>query len=150
LGLIMILRNKKTVDLIVARNDQEVDIVTEVVETTKDYQLIMDFDSRGRCMESFEKEIKEFNLADMHTLQLLVNNAHFAPWIVAFFHRWVYIHWWSAAHSRRLDTGDVLDKCCSFHSDGRSLGHSPDHCCEYTDSVSSSATYHEAAKCQQR
>jgi len=79
--LVVVFRNKMTVDLIISRNDMEADIVGEVVETTKDYQMIMDFDCRGRRMEDFQKEIQDFNLADKQCLQILVNNAHFAPWI---------------------------------------------------------------------
>jgi ABC-type multidrug transport system fused ATPase/permease subunit len=81
LFFMVVCRNKATVDLLTDRNDQESDIVDKVVETTKYYQLIMDFDCRGRQMEDFQKEIGEFNLADMRSCQLLCNNAHFAPWI---------------------------------------------------------------------
>jgi len=85
LGLIMSLRNKMTIEMLIGRNNQESDIVGEVVETTKDYQLIMDFDCRGHAVQNFEKEIAEFNMADKESLQMLCNNAHFAPWITVLF-----------------------------------------------------------------
>jgi ABC-type uncharacterized transport system fused permease/ATPase subunit len=83
--LIMGWRNKKSVEILFERNNQQIDIVDGVVETTKDFRLIADYDCKGECVDRFEKEIKEYNLSDIAALQLLTNNSYLTPWITTIF-----------------------------------------------------------------
>jgi ABC-type multidrug transport system fused ATPase/permease subunit len=81
----MTMRNKKSIDILFRRNNLQVDLVDSVVETTKDYQLIIDYECRGKFISRFEDGVTKYNAADMSALKLLVNNSYFTPWITTIF-----------------------------------------------------------------
>jgi len=81
--LVMVLRNSGTVELIWKQNAEELDIVDGVREACSNFSLISDFRQQRSCVEKFEREVQEFNKADVRVKQRLLNNVLVCPWISA-------------------------------------------------------------------
>jgi len=79
--LVMYKRNQKTVALIWELNTQELEIVDGVREASSNFRLISAFKQQGVFIDRFEREVRDYNVAEVLVKQHLLNNLLVCPWI---------------------------------------------------------------------